>query len=334
MRKNKMMRAASALLVAVLLTTSTISGTFAKYVTTNTATDTARVAKWGVELQVQGNLFGEAYRDDIIVDEGSGVKFEVEASDTLDINGEAGLDDVVAPGTKNEQGFTFSINGTPEVAGQIRIDKLDVQNIYLAAGTYGVMVPVSGTVTVNNFNEFTGLYKWDADAKKYVEAGSFEAVQYFTLEDTVTLEKAYYPVRFVLSGSTSYSDAALENDTLSALAQEVAEIIDTNPTVSLNSATGITNITLDETKKFDPNVALSTFNLGEERITWYWNFTNGDLYDKADTILGNLVDPVVVQRVVKPVADGYGLLEDNDYCLDVKFDLQITVEQINKATDM
>ena len=65
MRKNKMMRAASALLVAVLLTTSTISGTFAKYVTQDSAKDVARVAKWGVELQVEGNLFGETYVDEI-----------------------------------------------------------------------------------------------------------------------------------------------------------------------------------------------------------------------------------------------------------------------------
>lgn len=45
MRKNRMMRAASALLVAVLMTTCTISGTFAKYVTSADSTDTARVAK-------------------------------------------------------------------------------------------------------------------------------------------------------------------------------------------------------------------------------------------------------------------------------------------------
>ena len=40
MRKNKAMRLASGLLVAVMLTTCIISGTFAKYVTTNKAEDT------------------------------------------------------------------------------------------------------------------------------------------------------------------------------------------------------------------------------------------------------------------------------------------------------
>ena len=43
MKKNKMMRLASFLLIAVLLTTSVISGTFAKYVTTDAQWDSARV---------------------------------------------------------------------------------------------------------------------------------------------------------------------------------------------------------------------------------------------------------------------------------------------------
>ncbi len=62
MRKNKMMRLASALLVAVLLTTCAISGTFAKYVSEATATDTARVAKWGWgSTTLSIDLFDDTY---------------------------------------------------------------------------------------------------------------------------------------------------------------------------------------------------------------------------------------------------------------------------------
>lgn len=50
MRKNKMMRFASGLLVAVLLTTSIISGTFAKYTSSATGNDTAKVAKWSFKV--------------------------------------------------------------------------------------------------------------------------------------------------------------------------------------------------------------------------------------------------------------------------------------------
>ena len=50
MKKNRMMRLASVLLVCVLLTTSVISGTFAKYTSTATGTDTATVAKWSFKV--------------------------------------------------------------------------------------------------------------------------------------------------------------------------------------------------------------------------------------------------------------------------------------------
>ena len=61
MKKNRMMRLASVLLVLTLLSTSVISGTFAKYVTSDQASDTARVAKFGVVVSASGSLFGTDY---------------------------------------------------------------------------------------------------------------------------------------------------------------------------------------------------------------------------------------------------------------------------------
>lgn len=60
MKKNKMMRAATGMLIAALLTTSVISGTFAKYTSTASGNDTATVAKWSFkvndkEIAVTGN---------------------------------------------------------------------------------------------------------------------------------------------------------------------------------------------------------------------------------------------------------------------------------------
>lgn len=95
MKKNKMMRLASALLVAVLLTTSVISGTYAKYVTEGSGSDTARVARWGVELTISSTVFSKTYAgtDDVTV--------------LADEN-------VIAPGTSGTAA-TFTIGGTPEV---------------------------------------------------------------------------------------------------------------------------------------------------------------------------------------------------------------------------
>lgn len=50
MKNNKMMRIAAVILMMTLLTTCAISGTFAKYVSSASASDTARVAKWSFKV--------------------------------------------------------------------------------------------------------------------------------------------------------------------------------------------------------------------------------------------------------------------------------------------
>ena len=105
MKKNKMMRLASGLLVATLLTTSMISGTFAKYVTSADATDTARVAKFGVVITANGTTFAEEYATH---DSGYG---------TL-VNSVVSTDKVVAPGTSGSMA-SMTLSGTPEVAVKV-----------------------------------------------------------------------------------------------------------------------------------------------------------------------------------------------------------------------
>ena len=104
MKKNKMMRAASALLVAVLLTTSVISGTFAKYVTKGEATDSARVAKWGVVVNATGDNFSNKY---VKHDDDSTFAYTVESTEK-----------VVAPGTDGNL-VTVALTGKPEVAVEV-----------------------------------------------------------------------------------------------------------------------------------------------------------------------------------------------------------------------
>ena len=100
MKKNKMMRIASVLLVAVLLSTCAISGTFAKYVTSTNSTDKARVAYWGFQssnsMDITG-LFDKAY--------GEG---NVESKDEAD---------VIAPGTSGSATFAFAWDETVSAYG-------------------------------------------------------------------------------------------------------------------------------------------------------------------------------------------------------------------------
>ena len=97
--KNKMMRAASVLMVAVLLSTCAISGTFAKYVTQVSSSDAARVAKWGFNT--------------------ASINFEDLFAASYD-NVKAGTNEeaIIAPGTSGKTSFTFQLIAgvTPEVS--------------------------------------------------------------------------------------------------------------------------------------------------------------------------------------------------------------------------
>ncbi len=101
MKKNRMMRFASLVLVLTLLSTCAISGTFAKYTSTDSATDNARVAYWGFGSNIMGDLdlFDGSYTN-------------VASKDSAN---------VVAPGTEKTATITLSYtpNGdtkAPEVA--------------------------------------------------------------------------------------------------------------------------------------------------------------------------------------------------------------------------
>ena len=126
MKKNKMMRIASFLLVAVLMSTCAISGTFAKYVTSDDATDSARVAKWGVSVDITTTgLFKESYGTNaspVPKDEGG-------TDISVSVNGNS--EEVVAPGTSGA--FTFYITGTPETAVNVNVDFGELTMITLPA---------------------------------------------------------------------------------------------------------------------------------------------------------------------------------------------------------
>lgn len=135
MKKNIMMRLSALLLVAVLLTTCVISGTFAKYTTTDSATDTATVAAWGIELTVEG--------DAVLYDDN---KTDTELATSVKAT------DLAAPGTYQKLA-TVNLTGTPEVAYKIVVDvDLELENWTVDGNVYCPLV-----FTVDN-----ATYKIDA----------------------------------------------------------------------------------------------------------------------------------------------------------------------------
>ena len=107
MKTNRWMRATGALLVLTLATFGFVGGTFAKYVSEGDGKDSARVAKWGVEVEVTGDGFKTSYGKN---DADYNVKNDTVISSTEE--------KVVAPGTKGTFGGV-KITGTPEVAVEI-----------------------------------------------------------------------------------------------------------------------------------------------------------------------------------------------------------------------
>ena len=94
MKKNKTMRIAAVLLILCLATTCAISGTFAKYTTSSTGNDTARVAYWGFNddgvIEI-ANLFETVYTS-------AGNNTNVKSVND---------DNIIAPGSTNSATFTF-----------------------------------------------------------------------------------------------------------------------------------------------------------------------------------------------------------------------------------
>jgi len=115
MKKNVMMRVASIMLVLVLLTSSVISGTFAKYVTSGEASDSARVAKFGVVVTGTTGAANQAFAQEYASDDGKYTGVTVSATEN-----------VVAPGTSGNFS-NFTITGTPEVAVRVSYSAASVK---------------------------------------------------------------------------------------------------------------------------------------------------------------------------------------------------------------
>lgn len=104
-KKNVLMRSAGLLLVLVLVTSCFVGSTFAKYTVGGTGSDTARVAKFGVNVTANGTMFAREYAAD---DRSAGTITKSVIS----------TDKVVAPGTKGNMA-SMTLTGTPEVAVRV-----------------------------------------------------------------------------------------------------------------------------------------------------------------------------------------------------------------------
>ena len=116
MKKNIAARIAAFLFILTMISTCAFATTFAKYTTSGSATDEARVAKWGVTIAVTGNDAFSPFYD-------SEQNPTVKASTTTN---------VVAPGTSGDLA-SVSVSGSPEVSSKVSIDvSLSLKNWYIS----------------------------------------------------------------------------------------------------------------------------------------------------------------------------------------------------------
>ena len=235
MKKNIMMRLASFLLVAVLISTSAISGTYAKYVTTDNGTDKARVAKWGVTIDVEGSLFENSYKDTPVTEDNiiTGKAFD--------------SSDVVAPGTKNNNGMIITLKGKPEVDTQISFSVTADKDVVLPAGTY----------------------------KDYTSAD--ENAQF-------TLDAEYRPIKFTLTnaaGTVVVNKGSLADVETYLEAAAVSKIYDANTDLATAIAGGENGtLTLTWEWAFDANNNPNSLPTNDQADTYLGNLAAG-LVDNA-----------------------------------------------------
>lgn len=309
MKKNKMMRAASGLMVATLLTTSIISGTFAKYTTEDSGSDTARVAKWGLTVSASGNLFGKEYAKVDASSNGNSI-----VATGSDNTVKATDKNVVAPGTKNETGFTVSIKGTPEVAYNVTAARSDtvseVKDIFLGTGDWGVMVEATGLNAASNVE---GLYTESQGTYTKMTNGTWTPnTKYYELMNHVELTNKYYPIKWSVKAGGSASQIDASSDLT-----KIATDMNNNLTTAQANAPGI-------------ETAVSY------TLTWEWPFNN--YKDAEDTILGDLhenssVNGTVVyatNSVLSSTEQSYSATIDKaNYNLDINFGMTVTVTQVD-----
>jgi len=360
MKKNRMLRLASTLMILTLLTTSIIGGTFAKYTTTGSATDTARVAKWGVVINTSGSLYSDAYEiATAAADKGNLPTAWSETTDKDKITVAAIAKDgksesnIVAPGTKNAgQGLSFSISGTPEVAVEVKAT-VEAEDIFLAAGTYGVLVPATTRIT-----DADSLKKVMETEKVYY-AGATTPISYTKCEDGHTYDSTsntyyiltneatatggdYFPVTYtLLSGGTIDNSV----DSADKIAQKLVEKIN-GTAITDTDSTNYKASYSEISRKYNANTDLATgLALSDVTVGWEWPFDVTDnATDVKDTILGNLIAARGTDSVAVIVGAGDAVTPltfgtEDDYTvkngktvvanLQTKFDITLTVEQVD-----
>lgn len=359
MKKNKMCRLASALLILVLLTTSIVGSTFAKYTTEGTASDTARVAKWGVTVNTSGSLYSDAYAIENAADGKGNLPTQwsaTPAADAITVASKTAKDNIVAPGTKSaDGGLSFSISGTPEVAVKVTTE-FSAEDIYLKQGNYGVLVKANVTDDASLkelITDKTYVYKFATGiyTKLAADAAAFATgdVYYYLTTVAEVGADGYFPVKYKLADATSIKAQGKAITVAQMLATEVGAPIETD------KEDYAIKYTAEHTYAANTDLGADGPHFSQEKLSWEWAFEEGTgdtdkaKNNAADTVLGNLIalkndSTIDTYKVVSVNTGDYSVspltISTDDFTvsdstntvvanLQTKFDITLTVTQID-----
>ena len=244
----------SILLCSILITSTAISGTFAKFTVNDSSGDSARVSKWGIELSSSTGLKETYNNGDVIYVTSEGT-----------IGGE-----IIAPGTKGVLA-EVTVSGKPEVAYRINVD-----GTFLTGDAYHTQPHAGATEDEKKIcpNVCPGLLRMPDGTKLGYLPMIFKL--YKTVDETKTL------VRIYRVGDTNLSCGAKDyvNGSGVTMAQEITSDISSkfDETKNPNFDVNIT-YTLEWEWLYTPT--------GNTAITYegFTNFTHTHQTSERDTAL-------------------------------------------------
>ncbi len=295
MKKDKhswSMKAASVLMTLALISSCFLGGTFSKYIVTNSASDKARVAKFGVKVETKDfeNLFRDHYAAHdttyklIDADEKSYSVKNPDCQEIVSSKGAGEGDNLIAPGTYYEPGEgdpNYSIEGKPEVA---------------------VRVKTGAGINIKNMDKYMPIIFRVEKTSKNSDGISVPTIKYFYLKGVYSSNstvKLNNEKSIKLSGETVINGSGENVPGVTATSERFISGTTSTKEVSYTctECEGVTALQTQLVKEissvndYKPNTDLSGTNVDGCYISWYWPFEystrttdqGGYEYNKVET---------------------------------------------------
>lgn len=217
MKKNRTLRVSALLLALTLITTCFVGGTFAKYITSNSGSDTARVAKWGVTITPNGDLFSKTYA-------------KTDSTYTLTTTSVVSTTDkVVAPGTAGNL-VQVVLGGTPEVA--VAVDykaNLELSNWEVSSAYYCPIEITVGSTTYKG-TDYTSAALFEAAVEEAIQNEYSAKYQPGTDLSDASVKVPVVSWAWAFTGNDDVKDTALGDQAVTATAASIKLEITTTVT--------------------------------------------------------------------------------------------------------